>query len=186
MLTIYDLLKGNDLRSIGKSDEVVSLVTSDPLLFDEVFAGIFHTDNVIRARCADAAEKVGKKFPAYIQKKKSVLIKNIDLFQQKEVQWHVALMFGYLKLNRKETEKIYLHLAGWLNSSGSIIVKVACMQSMAGFAIRKTISAAVVRGEIENQMITGSPGVKARGRHLLAELDKAESKKNNKGFLPDL
>jgi hypothetical protein len=42
--TIYDLLKGGDLRSIGKSDEVVKLVTSGPVLFDEVFQGIVHED----------------------------------------------------------------------------------------------------------------------------------------------
>ncbi len=75
MLTIYDLLKGNDLRSIGKSNEVVALVTSDPLLFDEVFEGIFHKDKVIRARCADAIEKVGKMYPEYIQKKKKLFLK---------------------------------------------------------------------------------------------------------------
>lgn len=49
MSTIYDLLTGNDLRSIGKSNEVVQLVTSDPVLFDEIFDGIFHNDKVVRA-----------------------------------------------------------------------------------------------------------------------------------------
>ena len=78
--TIYDLLTGNDLRSIGKSNEVVVLVTSDPELFDEVFDGIFHEDKVIRARCADAVEKVAKRFPEYIQKKKKIIIKNLDKF----------------------------------------------------------------------------------------------------------
>jgi hypothetical protein len=36
MLTIYDVLKGNDIRSIGKSKEVVQLVTCDTELFKEV------------------------------------------------------------------------------------------------------------------------------------------------------
>jgi hypothetical protein len=44
MPTIYDLLAGGDLRSIGNSDEVVQLVTRDPVLFGEVFKGIFHGD----------------------------------------------------------------------------------------------------------------------------------------------
>ena len=77
MPTIYDLLTGNDLRSIGKSNEVVQLVTSDPLLFDEVFDGIFHDDKVVRARCADAVEKVAVRFPNMIQKKKSILQQKI-------------------------------------------------------------------------------------------------------------
>ena len=136
MLTIYDLLKGNDLRSIGKSNEVVALVTSDPILFDEVFNGIFHKDKVIRARCADAVEKVAQKFPQYIQKKKTVILKNLSKFKQKEVVWHIALMLGLLKLTPKELDIAFVQLFKWLNSSDSIIVKVACMQTLARHSMK--------------------------------------------------
>jgi hypothetical protein len=172
MLTVYDLLKGNDLRSIGKSNEVVSLVTSDPILFEEVFDGIFHEDKVIRARCADAVEKVAKKFPAYIQKKKPIILKNLKNFDQKEVIWHIALMLGYLKLTKKELEKAIFHLYKWLNESTSIIVKVACMQTLADHALKNKKLIAGVRFEIEKQMINGAPAIKARGRHLLNDFDK--------------
>jgi hypothetical protein len=176
MLTIYDLLKGNDLRSIGKSNEVVSLVTSDPLLFEEVFEGIFHEDKVIRARCADAVEKVARKFPEYIQSRKPILLKNLDKFNQKEVQWHIALMLGYLKLNPKETDKVFAQLFNWLNSSDSIIVKVACMQTLAVCAMKNRKMLKSVRDEIEKQMISGAPAVKARGRHLIADFNKLNQK----------
>jgi hypothetical protein len=173
MPTIYDLLKGNDLRSIGKSDEVVSLVTSDPVLFDEVFNGIFHDDKVIRARCADAVEKLAKKFPGIIRKKKTILLKNLGKFEQKEVQWHIALMLGCLKLNAREIGKIFAHLIKWLNTSDGIIVKVACMQTLAEFAARERRLIKPVLDEINRQMISGSPAVKARGRRLLARLGKS-------------
>ncbi|MCX6169540.1 MAG: hypothetical protein NTX65_09375 [Ignavibacteriales bacterium] len=171
MLSIYDLLKGNDLRSIGKSNEVVSLVTSDPLLFDEVFAGIFHEDKLIRARCADAVEKVSRKYPQYIQKKKSIILKNLYKFEQKEVIWHIALMLGYLKLNNKETNNVVAQLFDWLDSSDSIIVKVACMQSLAAHAMKNKKLVKTVRDEIEKQIINGAPAIKARGRHLLKRFD---------------
>jgi hypothetical protein len=174
MLTIYDLLKGNDLRSIGKSNEVVSLVTSDPILFDEVFEGIFHEDKVIRARCADAVEKVSKKFPAYIQKKKSIILKNLKNFDQKEVVWHIALMLGYLRLTKKELDKAVSQLYKWLNESTSIIVKVACMQTLAGHALKNKKLIPGVRFEIEKQMINGAPAIKARGRHLIKDFEKVK------------
>lgn len=177
MLTIYDLLKGNDLRSIGRSNEVVSLVTSDPMLFDEVFNGIFHEDKVIRARCADAVEKVAQKFPKYIQKKKSIILKNLNKFEQKEVVWHIALMLGLLKLAPKELDCAFVQLFKWLNSSDSIIVKVACMQTLADYAIKNKKYLKSVRHEIEKQMINGSPAIKARGRHLLADFEKLKSSK---------
>jgi len=172
MLSIYDLLKGNDLRSIGKSDEVVALVTSDPVLFEEVFEGIFHEDKVVRARCADAVEKVARKFPEYIQKKKSVILKNLKSFDQKEVIWHIALMLGYIKLNPQELVGAFDQLYKWLNASDSIIVKVACMQTLAVQAIKNKKLSKSVRDEIEKQMINGAPAIKARGRHLLADFDK--------------
>ena len=172
--TIYDLLTGNDLRSIGKSNEVVALVTSNPELFDEVFDGIFHEDKVIRARCADAVEKVAKRFPEYIQKKKKIIIKNLDKFNQKEVVWHIAMMLGYLKLTKKEVDKSFNQLYKWLNESDSIIVKVACMQTMADFAMKNNLLAKIVRDEVEKQMINGAPAIKARGRHLLKEFEKSK------------
>ncbi len=172
MPTIYDLLTGNDLRTIGKSNEVVQLVTSDPILFDEVFEGIFHDDKVVRARCADAVEKVAVKFPRINQKKKSIILKNLNKFEQKEVLWHIALMIGYLKLTPKELVKAFNTLNKWLNTSDSIIVKVACMQSLATHAMKNKKLLKSVRDEIQKQMLTGAPAIKARGRHLLADFDK--------------
>lgn len=177
MPTIYDLLKGNDLRSIGKSNEVAALVTSDPILFDEVFNGIFHNDKVIRARCADAVEKVTQIFLQYIQKKKSVILKNLSKFEQKEVVRHVALMLDLLKLTPKEPDRVFVQLFKWLNRSDSIIVKVACMQTLAQYSMKHKKYLKSVRDEIEKQMINGSPAIKARGRHLLADFDKLKSSK---------
>lgn len=173
MLTIYDLLKGNDLRSIGKSNEVVELVTSDPELFDEVFDGIFHEDKVIRARCADAVEKVSHEFPEYVQKRKSVILKNLNAFDQKEVVWHIAAMLSVLKLTLKENKTATAQLFKWLESSNSIIVKVMCMQTLSEFALRDRKLIRSVRDEIERQMINGAPAIKARGRHILKAFEKA-------------
>lgn len=171
MLTIYDLLKGHDLRSIGKSNEVVKLVTSDPDLFDEVFNGIFHEDNIIRALCADAVEKVARAFPAYIQKKKSTILKNLPKFKQKEVLWHVATMIGYLKLTSVEMNRAAGFLFKWLKEEESIIVKVMCMQTLAELSINHTKMRKSVRDEIQRQMVNGAPGVKARGRKLIKLLE---------------
>jgi hypothetical protein len=171
MLTVYDLLKGNDLRSIGKSNEVVELVTKDPALFDEVFNGIFHEDKVVCARCADAVEKVAKQFPEYIQSKKSIILKHLNKFEQKEVVWHIALMLGFLKLTESEVGKVMNKLFHWLNTSDSIIVRVSSMQTMAVITTKNKKLLKTVRDEIQKQMINGAPAIKARGRHLLKDFD---------------
>jgi hypothetical protein len=170
MLTIYDLLTGNDLRSIGKANEVVELVTSHPELFDEVFKGIFHEDKVVRARCADAVEKVSRVFPEYIGKRKKIILKNLPSFKQKEVVWHIVMMLGCLKLNDQEFDVVFNQLINWLNASDSIIVKVACMQTLSDQAKRNKRLVKLVHDEIEKQMVNGAPAIKARGRKLLKTL----------------
>jgi len=167
MSTIYDLLKGYDLRSIGKANEVVKLVTSDPDLFDEVFNGIFHEDKVIRARCADAVEKVAKQYPKHIQKKKKIILNNLKHFEQKEVRWHIAMMLGYLHLTKEEVEEAAEILFMWLNEEKSVIVKVMCMQTLADLSLEYKAIKKSVYDEIQKQMINGAPAIKARGKKLL-------------------
>jgi hypothetical protein len=54
MKSISDLLRGNDRRSIGKSDDVVMLVVRNEKLFDELFNCLYSDNEVIRMRAADA------------------------------------------------------------------------------------------------------------------------------------
>ncbi len=169
-MTVYDLLKGNDLRSIGKSNEVVKLVGDNQELFDEIFAGIFHDDPVIRARCADAAEKVSQKKPSMLKPHKKTILKNLDKFSQKEVNWHIALMLGYLSFTKSEKEKVVDHLFRWMAEKGSIIVRVCCMQTLSKLASIDSNLKKVLISEIKKMMITGSPAIKARGRILLKEM----------------
>ena len=67
MHKILKKLKGGDLRSIGRSTEVVNDILGDPSLFGIVFDGMVNNDPIIRMRCADALEKVSSKHPEYLQ-----------------------------------------------------------------------------------------------------------------------
>jgi len=56
-MSLLDKLTGGNLRSIGRSDEVVEVILETPQLFGEVIDGIFSDDSIVRMRSADAAEK---------------------------------------------------------------------------------------------------------------------------------
>ena len=56
-MSLRDKLKGGDLRSIGRSDEVVEVILETPQRFGEVIEGIFSDDSIVRMRSVDAAEK---------------------------------------------------------------------------------------------------------------------------------
>ena len=58
MTGILEILKGGDLRSIGRSEEVVQIVLEDPDKFGDVIKGMVHEDPIIRMRSSDAVEKI--------------------------------------------------------------------------------------------------------------------------------
>lgn len=47
---ILQKLKGGDLRSIGRVEEVVQDILNNPVLFTEVFEGMLNDDPLVRMR----------------------------------------------------------------------------------------------------------------------------------------
>ena len=58
MPKLLSILVGGDLRSDGRSDEVVEKVLADPSLLPELIKGLCVEDDVVRGRTADSLEKV--------------------------------------------------------------------------------------------------------------------------------
>jgi len=63
---IQSLLKVGDLRTTGKSDEVVKLVLSRPPIFKDVVNAILSDDPGIRMRASDAVEKISQIHPEWL------------------------------------------------------------------------------------------------------------------------
>lgn len=165
-------LKGGDLRSIGKANEVAETVIKNPSLFPEVFEGILDNDPLIRMRAADALEKVSSKHPEYLQPFKTRLIQEVSKVDQQEVQWHAAQMFGYIDLTQDERDEIIEILFRWLEESKSNIVKVCSMQTLAEFAEKDERNRNEIIKIIKKVTKKGSPAVANRGKKLLLKLKK--------------
>ena len=56
---MLDKLRGGDLRSIGRSNEVVADIKEIPKLIEKIFPGLHDHDPVLKARAADVIEKDG-------------------------------------------------------------------------------------------------------------------------------
>ena len=170
MNKILQKLKGGDLRSIGRADEVVDDVLKHPVLFGDVFQGMLDDDPRIRMRSADALEKVSSKHPEYLQPFKDRLINEVSKIEQQEVRWHVAQMFSYLKTNKKERNKIIRILLSYIDNSKSRIVKVCSMQALADLAEKdESIRSKIVK-KLEGIVKTGSPAMISRGKKLIDRL----------------
>ena len=170
MSGILEKLKGGDLRSIGRADEVVHDILENPALFGEVFEGMLSAEPIIRMRAADALEKVSSKHPEYLQPFKTRLIDEVSGVKQQEVRWHVAQMFSYLDINKSERDKIVEILLSYLNNERSRIVKVFSIQTLADLAHRDEAIKPMVAGSLKEVIKSGSPAIVSRAKKLLTML----------------
>ncbi len=167
---ILQKLKGGDLRSIGRAEEVVQDILNNPVLFAEVFEGMLDDDPLVRMRSADALEKVSSKHPEYLQPFKNRLIREVSPVRQQEVRWHVAQMFSYLEADKAERDEIIRILLSYLDTDKSKIVKVCSMQALSELAQKdEAIRPKVVR-KLEEIVEAGSPAMISRAKKLLAKL----------------
>ena len=171
MSKILQKLRGDDLRSIGKADEVVQDILNDPSLFKEVFEGMLNEDPVIRMRSADAIEKVPVKHPEYLQPFKSKLINHISKIEQQEVHWHVAQMFSYIEISKIERNKIIKILLSYIETDESKIVKTFSMQTLADLAEKDGQIKPKIINLIKGMIKNGSPAIISRGKKLLKQLN---------------
>ena len=170
MTTILQKLKGGDLRSIGRVEEVVQDMLENPALFAEVFEGMLDNDPAIRMRSADALEKVSSQHPEYLQPFKNRLIYEVSRMKQQEVRWHVAQMFSYLAVSTQERAEIVRILLFYLDADRSRIVKVCSIQTLADLAERdESIRPTIVR-RLQEVIASGSPAMVNRAQKLLPRL----------------
>ncbi|MGD0338393.1 MAG: hypothetical protein ABSB78_06365 [Bacteroidota bacterium] len=130
MRQIEKLLSGGDLRSIGKRNSVV-LKIKNQNDFDELFQFLFHKDRIFAMRAADAIEKITIKNPVYLAKHKKKILELCNTADDRELQWHLALMIPRLHLTYKELKRIWNILSRWASdNTESRIVRVNSIQGL--------------------------------------------------------
>ncbi len=166
--SILRKLEGGDRRSIGRSSEVVTEVLANPELFGALFAGLFADDPVVRARAADAVEKISVIHPEYLRPYKSKLIGQLARGDQKEVRWHIAQMLPRLQWTQREERQVWEILKIYLQDTSSI-VKTFAMQALADLAQQRPALRPAVLRQLQALTASGTPAMRARGRKLLAD-----------------
>jgi GrpB-like predicted nucleotidyltransferase (UPF0157 family) len=166
-LGIYsNKLSGGDLRSIGKANEVVSIIKTQKD-FDMLFSALFHSDRKVVMRTADAIEKITLTNPEYLNNHKKKIIGLCKISENIELKWHLALLVSRIELSDKESGIIWQILTHWAtDKKESKIVRVNSIQGLFNLISQKpeliedfnlTIS------EIENEKI---PSINARIRKI--------------------
>jgi hypothetical protein len=167
---IAAMLAGPDRRSIGRADEVASLVLKEPKLFREVIVCLWHDDPVVRMRVADVAEKVSAQKPRLLDRHKSQLLGLLAETRQIELRWHLAQMIPRLKLTGPERQRSAAALRDYLNDRSSI-VRTWSLNALAELSQNESMLRAETKQLLEGALRSGTAAMKARARHLL-ELSK--------------
>ncbi len=130
MNKFQEILKGGDLRSIGKANEIVTMVNTQND-FDELFIGLNHSDRKVVMRTADAIEKITLDKLDYLQKHKTELLNLCQIAKDIELKWHLVLLVSRLSLTKKELGNTWDLLTKWAtNKKESKIVRVNSIQGL--------------------------------------------------------
>lgn len=162
-------LAGGDRRSIGQSNQVVTLVLKQPEPFGELIRGLQAADPVVRMRAADAAEKVSLERPDLLIPFKTELLHLLETATEQELRWHLAQMVPRLPLARKDRARALLAFQSYLQDRSSI-VRTCAMQALADLA---SADAGLLRPVVEllrKHTRDGTAAMKARGRKILQQL----------------
>jgi len=122
MNELLEKLRGGDLRSDGRANEVVEEVLESPQLLPFLLDGLDQPDDVVRGRTSDALEKISRTTPEMLR---GLTRKFMDLAEHDDVpmvRWHLVMIFGNIKLSREETDDIISLLLRLLQDK-SVFVK---------------------------------------------------------------
>lgn len=166
-IKVRNKLAGGDRRSIGNSNAVAAKAARSQAEFDQLIAGLFADDAIIRMRSSDAAEKASQKNAALLAKHKSRILRSLGQFSQQEVCWHIALMLPRLALTTKEARRAADVLLLWARTSESKIVAVNALQGLWEISAKHPVLRGEVRKLVQEFLLNGSAALKARARKLM-------------------
>lgn len=167
---ILAMLEGGDRRTIGRADQVATIVSKNPELFPTLIAGLWSTDPLVRMRAADAAEKVTRNNPQLLRSHKKDLLDLMTESREQELRWHLAVMVPRLQLNEKERQLVMSSLKTYLADPSSI-VKTFTLQGLADLAQDNPDVRPAVIEVLAESARSGTPAMKARSRKLLLRLE---------------
>ena len=166
-MTKFDKIRaGSDLRTIGKSNEVV-LKIQNQKNFDKLFQQLYSKDRVLVMRTADSIEKISQKNPQYLKSHKKEILDVCIAAKNIELKWHLALLVSRLILTQQEFERVWQLLMVWATDKReSRIVRVNSIQGLFNLRMQNRESIPTFNEIITKVRSERIPSLNARIRKL--------------------
>ncbi len=171
---LLSILTGGDLRSDGRSDEVVEKVLADPSLLPDLIEGLSVEDDVVRGRTADALEKVARVHYRLFLPYLPLLLRKAKEDEVYMVRFHLAMLFGYVEVEGKMKERIVDTLFDLLNDD-SVFVQSWSIVSLTIIGMNDLLYRARVFEKIKPLLDSNSIAVRRKAENAIAVLNGRQS-----------
>jgi hypothetical protein len=131
---VREKLTGGTRTSVGSADEVIQKLLKNSAGLPAIYDLFLDEDPVVAMRASYVAMKVAEQKPESVEPFAKLLLKNLDLYVQQEVRWHVPQLLAHLKLTLAQKRKAYEVLMEWSETDKSKIVGYYSLQTAANFA----------------------------------------------------
>ena len=170
MSRFSETLSGGTRTSLGEADHVIRQLLEDDSKLNEIYALFLDEDPVVAMRASYVAMRVAEQNPDSVKPFESDLLKNLDLYTQQEVRWHVPQLLVHLELTKAQRRRAYDVIMNWAETDKSKIVGYYGFQAAADFA---SVDAQLLDDfipRIRNANKTGAKSIQNRCKKIAKQL----------------
>jgi hypothetical protein len=167
---VREKLTGGTRTSVGLADEVIQKLLKNSAGIPAIYDLFLDEDPVVAMRASYVAVKVAEQKPDSVEPFAKQLLKNLDLYIQQEVRWHVPQLLAHLKLTLAQKRKAYEVLMEWSETDKSKIVGYYSLQTAANFAEADDMLLQDFIPRLKKLNKTGAKSIQNRGKKIAKQL----------------
>ncbi len=175
-INIEEFLSGGHPNSLGRTDEVVILVTEDASknLFNQLLNTYGSSDPVVRLRVSSSLKRLVKLKPQWIIERFDYLVKNIAWnLNQPSVKWSMPQVFDYIwqDLSLSQQAELIELMKHYLDTENDWIVQNMVSEILAKKSRNNQELTAWIKPRLNRMIKDSRKSVSKKGMKLLDELN---------------
>jgi hypothetical protein len=166
-----EALSGGTRTSVGDADQLIRKLLKAPSGLSEIYRLFLDEDPVVAMRASYVAMRVAEQKPESVEPFTKDLLKNLNLYTQQEVRWHIPQLLVHLHLTKAQKRKAYEVVMGWAETDKSKIVGYYGFQAAADFAETDQALLQDFIPRIRKANKTGAKSIQNRCKKIAKQLD---------------
>jgi hypothetical protein len=168
---VRKLLAGGNRTSVGEADQVIQKLLKAPSGLSEIYSLFLDEDPVVAMRASYVAMRVAEQKPESVQPFAKNLLKDLELYTQQEVRWHIPQLLVHLNLTKAQKRRAYEVVMNWAETDKSKIVGYYGFQAAADFAETDELLLQDFIPRIRQANKTGAKSIQNRCKKIAGQLD---------------